>query len=263
MKKIRAAIIILAIFMAAGVNTWAGTFDNYWDFEEPNEVYSYGFPRIKVSMDKTWYQKTRVVLGENGSTASFYHKDSYNAYAEEGVTGGLLFTIGASVNTDFKDLPSFVYLGFDEEEAMNYYAVLPTDYQAYMGDEEIRAEYDELWSGVEDVLDTAVVKGSEKFRKLYEETESDTDGLPAETEADTEEDTEAGTEGAPGGIISAAYDYSINADKETITLVTYTGDEEKVVIPSEIDGYEVTEIGAEAFRYRKLKVSLSPQPFRK
>ena len=70
------------------------------------------------------------------------------------------------MNTDFQDLPSFVYLGFDEEEAMNYYAALPTDYQAYMEDEAIRNEYDELWSGVEEVLASAVVKGvrsSENF----------------------------------------------------------------------------------------------------
>ena len=35
---------------------------------------------------------------------------------------------------------------------MNYFAVLPTDYQAYMEDEQTRAEYDELWSETETVL---------------------------------------------------------------------------------------------------------------
>lgn len=245
MKKIGAAIIILTACLAAGVPAWAGIFNDYWDFEEPGEIHSYGFPRIKVSMDQTWYRKTRVVLSEDGSTASFCHKDSYNAYAEEGLTGGILFTLCASENTDFEDLPDVVYLDFDEEEALYYYALLPTDYQAYTDDENIRAEYDELRDGVEDVLDTAIVKGSEKFRKL---------------QAETEADTEAGPEGAPGGIISAAeYDYRINEDKETITLVMYTGDKEAVKIPSEIDGYRVTEIGAEAFRYRKLKSVTFPE----
>ena len=115
MKKLWTALLSIAIVAAAGLCTMAGTFDGYWDFEQADGTYAYGFPRILVVMDKTWYQNTRVVLGEDGSTASFYHKCSYNAYAEEGMTGGLLFTIGASVNTDFQDLPGFVYLGFDEE----------------------------------------------------------------------------------------------------------------------------------------------------
>ena len=243
MKKIFAVVIFLVMFMAAGVHTWAGAFDNYWDFEQAGGTYAYGFPRIKVTMSKTWYQKTRVVLGENGSTASFYHKDSYNAYAEEGLTGGLLFTLGASVNTDFQNLPSFVYLGFDEEEAMNYYAELPTDYQAYMGDEKIRAEYDELWSEVEEILDSALIKGSEKFRELYEETEADPDdGLQEKAAAD--------------------YEYSVNEEKKTVMIVKYTGDEEEVVIPSEIDGCQVAEIGTEAFRYRELKSVSFPETVR-
>ncbi|MBO7709169.1 MAG: leucine-rich repeat domain-containing protein [Lachnospiraceae bacterium] len=244
MKKIWTAIIMLTLFLVAGMHTWAGTFDDYWDFEEGHGIYAYAFPRIRISMDETWYKKTRVVLGEDGATASFYHKDSYTAYEEEGLTGGLLFTLGASVNTDFEDLPGFVYLGFDEEEAMNYYAVLPTDYQAYADDEKIRAEYDELWSGVEDVLDTALIRGSEKYKER-DKTPRDFHDSPQEI------------------ISSAGYDYSINEDKKTITIVRYTGDEEAVGIPSEIDDYQVTEIGAEAFRYRKLKSVSFPETVRK
>lgn len=83
---------------------------------------------------------------------SFYHKGSYDAYNAEGMKGGLLLTIGASVNTDFQNLPDLVFLGFDAEEALNYYATRPTDYQAYVGDEAIRAEYDALNSDVDDVI---------------------------------------------------------------------------------------------------------------
>ena len=239
MKKLWTALLSFAIVMAAGMCTMAGTFDGYWDFEQADGTYAYGFPRILVAMDKAWYQNTKVVLGENGSTASFYHKGSYDAYAEEGMTGGLLFTIGASVNTDFQDLPSFVYLGFDEEEAMNYYALLPTDYQAYMGDEEVRSEYDELWSGVEDVLASAIIKGSEKFREIYGTGDDQT----VESEPLSESEQKI--------ISSGDYDYLIN-DK-TAAIVKYTGDAQEVTIPSEINEYQVTEIGAEAFRYRKMK----------
>ena len=240
MKKAWLILFTLAIIMAASMCAWAGTFDEYWDYEQADGTYAYGFPRIRVSMDKTWYQKTRVVLGEGGATASFYHTDSYNAFAEKGLDGGRLFTIGASVNTDFQNLPSFVYLGFDEEEAMNYYAELPTDYQGYTGDEAIRAEYDELKDGVQDVLDSALIKGSEKFRKLYGAEETDTDNSQRSI------------------IISGDYQYRINEDKKTISIAKYSGKGDVIEIPSEIDGYPVTEIGIEAFRYKKMKSLIIP-----
>ena len=169
MKKLWMIMFALVLTVCAGARVRAGVFDGYWDFEQSDGTYAYGFPRVLVTMDKTWYQNTRVVLGEEGRTASFYHTDSYNAYAAEGLDGGRLFTLGASVNTDFQKLPHFIYIDFDEEEAMNYYADLPTDYQAYTGDAAIRAEYDELWSQVEDVIADILVKGSEKYRELHEE----------------------------------------------------------------------------------------------
>ena len=107
-------------------------------------------------MDENWYRKTKAVVADGGASVSFYHKGSNEAYAAEGMEGaGLLLTIGASVNSDFQELPDFTYLGFDEEEMMNYYAACPTDYQAYMGDEAIRAEYDELNSKVSGVINSA------------------------------------------------------------------------------------------------------------
>ena len=343
MRKLWTALLTFAIFMAAGMCAMAGTFDEYWDFEQEDGTYAYAFSRIKIPMDENWYQRTRVVPGKDGLTASFYHKGSYNAYADEGMTGGLLFTIGASVNTDFRNLPSFVYLGFDEEEAMNYYASLPTDYQAYMGDEAIRKEYDELWEGVEDVLDGVEIKGSGKFgepdgsdddpetkmpagewettedpavtrqaRMVFDLAMSDYDGkdydavallatqaaagknycflcrtgsrdsdeMPAYqlayirqdpqgdvhvlevkdlelglSEKNTDRKPEKDTPRTPvtesRKITSGDYEFLIH-DK-TATITKYTGDADVVPVPSEIDGYRVTEIGAEAFRYRKMK----------
>ena len=129
-----------------------GAFSDFYDYENPDGTYSYYFTRgVVVTMDKDWYQKTMVLTDDSGAT--FYHKASYQAYKEQGYEdGGRLFTISASVNTDFKELPSFEYIGFNEEECMNYFAVLPTDYQAYAEDESIRAEYDSLWAGVKDVI---------------------------------------------------------------------------------------------------------------
>ena len=151
MKKIIALAAVLILTLTGAASVSAGIFDDYNDYENEDGTYTYYFDQgIKVTMDKDWYQKTMVKTGDNGAT--FYHKASYDAYAEEGFDGGRLFTIGASVNRSFENLPNFEYIGFDEEEAMNYYAELPSDLQAYMGDQQVADEYVELYQKVKDVI---------------------------------------------------------------------------------------------------------------
>ena len=236
MKKLCAALLSIVVAVS-NVCALAGVFDDYWDFEQADGTYAYAFSRIKVSMDESWYQKTRVVLGSDGSTASFYHEGSYTAYAAENLEGGLLFTIGTAADTDFKSLPRFIYLGFDEEKAMNYYAELPTDYQAYTGDEAIREEYDALWSGVEDVIAGIQIKGSPEYKKLQEQ------------------------EPAPPRIVSSG-DYDYRIDGNTAAIAQYTGDADVITVPSSINEYQVTAIGQGAFSYRKFKSVYIPGSIR-
>lgn len=140
-----------AMCLTAATCTWAGIFDEYVDHQNDDGTYSYYFMQgASVTLDEEWYQNTIVKTDDSGAT--FYHKASWEAYEEEGMDGGRLFTIGASVNTDFKELPSFIYIGFDEDTAMNYYAELPSDYQGYAEDESIREAYDRLFAGVEKVV---------------------------------------------------------------------------------------------------------------
>ena len=248
MKRLCGALVALVFAAMAGLCAFAGTFDDYYDFELADGTYAYAFPRVLISLDELWYRNTRVVTGENGSTFSFYHTGSYEAYAAEGLDGGRLFTIGASVNTDFEELPGFVFLGFDEEDAMNYYAVLPTDYQAYMGDEEIRAQYDELWSGVEDVLDGILIKGTEEYKELRKSSETEKTEEPPISQVQKN--------------IAGDYEYAVNKDEETVTITAYTGAEEDVEIPAELDGYKVTAIGYQAFTYKEMKSVSFPESIR-
>ncbi len=156
MKKRMMSLMTLAMSITVGTMlvspVWAGIFDDYAAYRNPDGTYSYYFDQgVLVTLDENWYQNTIVKTGDQGVT--FYQKASYDAWEKDGYEGGgLLFIIGASVNTGFSELPSFEYIGFDEDTCMNYYAELPTDYQAYMGDENIRAEYDALWTEVRDVI---------------------------------------------------------------------------------------------------------------
>jgi len=135
-------------------------FANYYDYQNSDGSYSYYFADcgLTVTMDEQWYQATRVIVNDYGAT--FYQKASYDAYMKQGFEGGRLFTLGASVNSDFQNYPSFKYIGFNEDDMMNYFAVFPTDYQAYMEDAGVREEYDMLWAGVEDVVGSIQLAGS-------------------------------------------------------------------------------------------------------
>lgn len=227
MKKFSFALLAVAVVMAASMSAMADTFNPSCDFKQENGVYAYTFPHVKVFMGEDWYQKTTVVTGTDDHSVSFYHKGSYEAYAAEGLVGGLLFTIDTSANEDFQDLPDFFFLGFDTAEEMYYYAELPTDYQAYIDDEAIRAEYDELWSSMEDVIAKI---------QFADNTAKDSD--------------------VPKTISSACFDCLIQNGEATI--VKYTGDTDVVEIPSEINGFPMTSIGTNAFSYMNLKSVFIP-----
>ena len=113
------------------------------------------FEDMDLTLPAGWEDKALMIDGEGG--LSFYQAASYEKYLEEDIEGGgYLFTLGASVNASFSELPAFKYLGFSEDSAMNYYLILPTDYPAWMGDDAIRAEYDEMLAQVDAIAASAV-----------------------------------------------------------------------------------------------------------
>lgn len=67
-----------------------------------------------------------------------------------------------------------------------------------------------------------------------------------------------GPEDAPEIFTYGVYNYSINDDL-TITITEYTGDEEVVEIPEEINGHRVSTIGANAFSYKEMKSLSVPE----
>ena len=146
MNKIGAIAVSAATILILGmpIGASANGLEDFNDYMNADGTYSYYFEQgITVTMSEEWYQNT-FVKAEVGQ-ASFYHKDSYEKYKESGIEdGGKLFTIAYSVNSSFKDLDEMTYIGFDEEEMLNYYATKPTDYRAYVSDPAVKAEYDSL-----------------------------------------------------------------------------------------------------------------------
>ncbi len=117
------------------------------------------FEDLSFRLPADWSDKVVGLPDEGGF--SFYHRASYEAYEAEGLeNGGFLFSLGASVNHDFAELPHFEYLGFSENSCMNYFFVLPSDYPAYMQDD-IRAEYDAMYAQIEEIVDSVVIYGED------------------------------------------------------------------------------------------------------
>lgn len=142
------AMLTLAFPMTAFASDGFEDFNDY--MTEDGSCAYYFECGINVKMPEDWYRN--VLVEAEQKFVTFYHQASYDKYLEDGDNaGGKLLTIGCSVNTDFKDYPGYTYIGYDEEEAMNYYYAVPTDYQGYAEDEAVKSEYDRLYSELEEV----------------------------------------------------------------------------------------------------------------
>ena len=81
--------------------------------------------------------------------------------------GGI--TVNAILEIKDASVTSFKYLGFDEDSCMNYFAVLPTDLQAYADDEAVMSEYAELYDRVDGILDGVRISGEEGAKPVPNE----------------------------------------------------------------------------------------------
>ena len=53
------------------------------------------------------------------------------------------------------------------------------------------------------------------------------------------------------------YEYEINSDEESVTIIGYNGNDSDITIPSELGGLPVTEIGSQAFRFNTIATSIT------
>lgn len=121
---------------------------------EPELIYT--TEDVELHLPASWVGRLLILPTANG--AAFYHKESYDRYMEEGIPGGgFLFSLNGNVNGDFTGEEDYIYLGFCESSAMNYYLSLPSDYPAYM-EEGVREEWDEMYRAIEGIAQGAVIR---------------------------------------------------------------------------------------------------------
>lgn len=160
-KRTMAAAGMGIMLMASSVYGSADD-SEYMEFTD-NELVDgsliYYFKEMEITLPADWKGKFDIEI--NGNNATFYHKASREKWrASNGTDGGKLFTLSCSVNDDFAELPDFSYIGFSDESAMNYFMIFPTDVQAYMDDNTIAEEFQQMNSEIDFVKENARMLGT-------------------------------------------------------------------------------------------------------
>ena len=174
-KRIMAAAGMGIMLMASSVYGSADG-SEYMEFTD-NELVDgsliYYFKEVEITLPADWKGKFDIEI--NGNNATFYHKASREKWrASNGTDGGKLFTLSCSVNDDFAELPDFSYIGFSDESAMNYFMIFPTDVQAYMDDNIIAEEFQQMNSEIDFVKENARMLGTgEKIDRAWESYQFD------------------------------------------------------------------------------------------
>lgn len=169
MKRLIALLFVLLLVVPALAEDF-NPYDYKRGYSGSNYLY-YGFPDIYLYMPVEWDGRITAVQSENG--VHFYQKASYEKYQEEGLDGGgILFTFCASEDEDFRDLPAYEYLGYSENADLYFYLMLPSDYPAYVGDEAVRAEYDEMSSHIDEIVQLAKIEKNYSFYPMGPEWDS-------------------------------------------------------------------------------------------
>ena len=119
----------------------------------------YEFPDIMLYFPVSW--ETTATVEQNDDGIAFYQTASLEKYREQGLEGGgFLCELCASEDESFRELPAYKYLGFSDNAGLHFYLVVPSDYPAYMEDAAIRAEYDEMHSQIDEIVEMARISRS-------------------------------------------------------------------------------------------------------
>lgn len=164
MKRVVSILIalLLAVLPALAENEQFSTFDHAILHTVNGKYVVYEFPDIMLYVPINWEASATVEQGDDG--IAFYHTGSLEKWAEAGIEhGGFLCELCASEDESFRELPAYEYLGFSENAGLHFYLVVPSDYPAYIDDETIRAEYDEMHNQIDEIVDMSRISKSIRY----------------------------------------------------------------------------------------------------
>ena len=256
MKKRFFAVIlacVLAGFGASAVMAESDTAedpDSFW--AEIVDDTTLVTPYYSVSIPEGWAEglSLETVDNESGKWVKLFYKFDNQDFM------GHLFSIVITQDDDYEKIADYDRLGALIDEDDNLYdviAVYPTDVQCTKENLEI---YGEMAREADNILNTIEAADGCRYLSFWTDDsgndETGTDETWNETEAGSETEVDPNYT-PPVTTESEGYEYWVNEDGETVTIAKYTGEEEVIEVPSEIDGYAVTAIGYQAFTYDEMK----------
>ena len=164
MKRLITLLVILLIaVMPAMAETVEFTPYDYHIMYTVNGNYVvFDFPDVMLSIPIEWEDAITIELTDTG--LAFFQTASYDKFLEDGLPkGGFLFKLRTSEDESFRDLPEYEYIGFSENANLHFYLSLPSDYQAYVYDADIRAEYDAMSRQIAGITEMAKIQRSMHF----------------------------------------------------------------------------------------------------
>ena len=122
----------------------------------------YDFPDVMLYIPIEW--EDAIIVEQTDTGVAFFQAASYEKFLEDGLPkGGFLFKLRASEDESFRELPEYEYIGFSENAGLHFYLSIPSDYQAYVYDDDIRAEYDAMNKQIAGIAEMAKIHRSMHF----------------------------------------------------------------------------------------------------
>ena len=161
MKRLIILLVILLIAVIPAVAEFT-PYDYHIMYTANGNYVVYDFPDIMLYIPIEWEDAITVEQTDTG--LAFFQTASYDKFLEDGLPkGGFLFKLRASEDESFRDLPEYEYIGFSENAGLHFYLSMPSDYQAYVYDDDIRAEYDAMNKQIAGIAEMAKIHRSMYF----------------------------------------------------------------------------------------------------
>ena len=158
MKRLITLLVVLLIFIMPAVAEFT-PYDYHNMYAGNMDYIVYDFPDVMLYIPIEW--KDAITVEQTDTGVAFFQTASYDKFLEDGLPkGGFLFKLRASEDESFRELPEYEYIGFSENAGLHFYLSLPSDYQAYVYDTDIRAEYDAMSKQVYTIAEMAKIHKS-------------------------------------------------------------------------------------------------------
>ena len=161
MKRLITLLIVL-LFAAMPAVAEFTSYDYHIMYTANGNFVVYDFPDVMLYIPIEWEDAITVEQTDTG--VAFFQTASYDKYLEDGLPkGGFLFKLRTSEDESFRELPEYEYIGYSENAGLHFYLSMPSDYQAYVYDADIRAEYDAMNKQIEGIAEMAKIHRSMHF----------------------------------------------------------------------------------------------------